>query len=177
MKKNTWFNGRLGTVLTTAGLIGLSSLQPCLADVAHPVHPTQAAHPAKTSHKSGSGIQIQSTVNRLGGDSVEVLLRIEGVNAADGATISYTLSGAGQITAQEKDLLPARQVSTRRVTVRLAPGDEPYLNVFTRQADRSSVVSIALDKSSARKKAAPAGPVTQDSTGRDLIVMPGQLRN
>jgi len=49
--------------------------------------------------------------------------------------------------------------------------------VFTRQADRSSVISIALDKSLARKKAAPAGPVTQDSTGRDLIVMPGQLRN
>ena len=175
MKKNTWFNGRLGTVLSAAGLIGLSSLHPCLADVAHPVHPTQAAHPAKTSHKRGSGIQIQSTVNRRGGDSVEVLLRIEGVNAADGATISYTLIGAGQITAQEKDLLPARQVSTRRVTVRLAPGEEPYLNVFTRQADRSSVVSIALDKSSARKRAAPAGSVTQDSTGRDLIVMPGQL--
>ena len=176
MKKNTWFNGRLGTVLSAAGLLGLASLHPCLADVAHPVHPTQAAHPAKTSHKSGSGIQIQSTVNRLGGDSVEVLLRIEGVNAADGATISYTLSGAGQITAQEKDPLPAGQVATRRVTVRLAPGDEPYLNVFTRQADRSSVISVALDKSSARKKAAPAGSVTQDGTGRDLIVMPGQLR-
>lgn len=173
MKKNTWFNGRLGAVLLTAGLLGLSSLHPCVADVARPAHANPAA---KTSHKSGSGIQIQSTVNRLGGDSVEVLLRIEGVNAADGATISYTLSGAGQITAQEKDLLPAGQVTTRRVTVRLAPGEEPYLNVFTRQADRSSVFSIALDKSSARKKAAPAGSVTQDGTGRDLIVMPGQLR-
>jgi hypothetical protein len=176
MKQNTWFNGRLGTVLTTAGLIGLSSLHTCIADVARPAHAAHANPTAETSHKSGSGIQIQSTVNRLGGDSVEVLLRIEGVNAADGATISYTLSGAGQITAQEKDLLPAGQVATRRVTVRLAPGEEPYLNVFTRQADRSSVISIALDKSLARKKAAPAGPVTQDSTGRDLIVMPGQLR-
>lgn len=177
MKNNAWLIGPMSTVLSTACLLGLSSLHPCAADVALPAHPAHAAHPAKTSHKTGSGVQIQSTVTRLGNDSVEVLLRIEGVNAADGATIAYTVSGAGQITAQEKDRLPAGQVTTRRVTVRLAPGEEPYLNVFTRQADRSGVTSIALDRTSVRKKAAPAGSATQDGTGRELIVMPGQLRN
>ncbi len=176
MKNNARRIGPLWTVLSAALLLGLSSLHPCVADVAHPVHASHAEHSAKTSHKTGSGVQIQSTVTRLGNNSVEVLLRIEGVNAADGATISYTLSGAGQITAQEKDALPSGQVTTRRVTVRLAPGEEPYLNVFTRQADRSSVTSIALDKGSVNKKAAPAGSVTQDSSGRDLVVMPGQLR-
>ena len=176
MTQKSCFIGRLWAVLSTAGLLGLSSLHPCVADVAYPVHASHAEHPEKTSQKSGSGVQIQSTVTRLGGESVEVLLRIDGVTAADGATITYTVSGAGQITAQEKDRLLAGQVSTRRVTVRLAPGEEPYLNVFTRQADRSSVTSIALDKSSTHKKAAPARSVSQDSTGRDLIVMPGQLR-
>lgn len=176
MKQKSWFIGCLWTVLSAAGLLGLSSLHPCVADTAHPVHASHAEHSAKTSHKSGSGVRIQSTVTRLGNDSVEVLLRIDGVSASDGGTIAYTLSGAGQITAQEKDALPSGQVTTRRVTVRLAPGEEPYLNVFTRQADRSSVTSIALDKGSVQKKAAPARSVTQDSSGRDLVVMPGQLR-
>ena len=162
----------LCAVLSTAVLMGLSSLLPCVADAAHPV---RAEHPATNAHTSGSGIRIQDTVTRLGSDTVEVLLRVDGVSAADGATISYTLSGAGQITEQEKDRLPIGQVALRRITVRLAPGEDHYLNVFTRQAGRSSVVSIALDKGSVPMKAARSASLSKDGSGRDVILVPGRL--
>ena len=174
MKRPLLSSRPLRAVLSTAALMGLSSLLPCVADVAHPV---RAAHPVTNAHTSGSGIRIQDTVTRLGSDTVEVLLRVDGVSAAEGATISYTLSGSGQITEQEKDRLPVGQAALRRVKVRLAPGEDHYLNVFTRQADRSSVISIALDKGSMQMKAARAASVAQDGSGRGVILLPGKLQH
>jgi hypothetical protein len=49
--------------------------------------------------------------------------------------------------------------------------------VFTRQADRSSVISIALDKGSMQMKAARAASVTQDGSGRGVILLPGRLHH
>lgn len=174
MKRTPLFLGPLRAILAAAGLLAVTGLYPCAADVALP---SRTAPVMTKSHSAGSGIRIQPTVSSLAGDTVEVRLRLDGVKAPDGATLSYTLSGPGQIISQEHDRLPPGAVAWRRVTVRLTPGESHYLNVFTRQDHRSGVTSFSLDKTPVRLKAAPAGPITQDAKGRNVIVLPGKLQD
>jgi hypothetical protein len=174
MKKTAFSLSPLWALLSAVGLLGACA--PHAAEVAAAAAPTAPGANAEAPPQfKSSGVTIESTVTPLASDQVQVALRLGGVTAVDGATIHYSLSGPGQITAQEEAPLPQGQVSIRRVTVRLAPGDEHYLNVFTRQNDRSAVISIALDKNPVQKKAAPAP--TQDWAGRSMVVVPGQLRH
>ncbi len=172
MKKTAFSRAPLWALLSAVGLLGACAPHAGEVGVAASAHGT---HAEKTPHFKSSGVEIEATVTPIASDQVQVSLRLAGVTAADGAMIHYSLSGPGQITEQDQAPLPQGQVTHRRVTVRLAPGDEHYLNVFTRQNNRSAVTSIALDRNPVQKKAAPAP--TQDSAGRSIVVVPGQLRH
>ena len=174
MKKPAFSLAPLWVLLSAAGLLGACSLHAGEVGVAASAHGT---HAEKTPQFKSSGVEIEATVTTIASDQVQVSLRLAGVTAPDGATVHYSLSGPGQITQQDQAPLPRGQVTHRRVTVRLAPGDEHYLNVFTRQNNRSAVTSIALDKNPVQKKAASAPAPTQDSAGRSIVVVPGQLRH
>lgn len=174
MKKTASSLAPIWALLSAAGLLGACSLHAGEIGIGPSA---RGASAEKTPHFKNSGVQVEATVNAIASDQVQVSLRLGGVTAADGATIHYSLSGPGQITEQNQLPLPQGQVTYRRVTVRLAPGDEHYLNVFTRQNNRSAVTSIALDKNPVQKKAAPATAPTQDSAGRSIVVVPGQLRH
>lgn len=174
MKKIAFFIGPIGMLLSTVGLLGASALHAGEAGASEPVRPVSSA---RKSHLKGSGVHVEATVSSVSSDTVRVSLQLSGVSAADGAEIHYSLTGPGQITAQEQDRLLPGQVAYRLVTVRLATGEDHYLNVFTHQNNRSAVTSIALDKGQVQKKMAPVPPTTQDGAGRPIVVLPGQLRH
>lgn len=86
----------------------------------------------------GSGVEVTADVTPQTGPTAgaRVVLRLTGVTDAAGATISYTLDGAGRIVQQDASPLRPGAPASREVLVAFDPAQRIYLNVFTRQAGR-----------------------------------------
>lgn len=163
---------RAFAALSTLALLALQAIAvPASAQEAL-VAPAPQAHPGP-----GSGIRVSAQVTEEQPGTVTVSLQLTGVRAAGGATLAYSLSGPGQILELDASPLAAGREAVRQVKVRLAPGEAHYLNVFTTQSGRGGVVSIALDSTPVRSKAATTRQPDHDAQGHPLTVLPGQLRN
>lgn len=123
----------------------------------------------------GSGVNlIHEVVPARTPEGARVILRLSGVTDRAGATVRYTLQGAGRIVSQDAAPLPSGQESVREVRVAFDPTQRVYLNVFTRQGDRAGVVAVPLGATPARVP--PSGEARKGAAAQPMVVLPAQTR-
>lgn len=136
----------------------------------------QALPARAAASAAASGVEVSAALEALDARTLRVTLRLTGVRAPQGASISYSLSGPGQILSQDSTDLPPGASALRELRVRIEPGQASYLNVFTRQRGRAGVVAIPLEAEPQQMKPGAGRSPGGAAQGPGLAVLPGRLR-
>lgn len=162
-------------LLLLSMLAGLLSVSACTAGTPAPlkVDPRGFAH--TTAKRGGSGVNVAYRIEGAARPNAPARITVElsGVTAPEGASASFSAEAPVWLHSAAVGLKPNQ---TNTATLELtAPSDGMYyVNVFTTQAGRSSVVQIPVKVGAGAARLEKQGTVQTTPGGERVISLPAK---
>ncbi|MBT2337190.1 hypothetical protein J7E49_25225 [Variovorax paradoxus] len=145
---------------------------------AKPKHPAaqHRAAPMTTAPQKpgGAGVKLQYRLDAAPqlGRATPVVLQFDGVTEADGATVRLSADRGLTLQGSSTLALPAGKRTTATVVVVSEAEGLAYLNVFIKQGDASSAISVPIQTGTAAPALKSSGEMKPTPGGDSIITMP-----